>query len=110
MRTLSKYFSHVSSFFSSRNLSGRRLDVYHTCTHGGPSANLECRSEMWCMRLAANAGPKSRQISPSGHHRTNLSGYIFATKAHIDNRKEIVKQQYLIHTSSEYSELRLTIG
>jgi len=24
----------VSSFFSSPNLSGRRLDVYHTSTHG----------------------------------------------------------------------------
>jgi len=31
---------------------------------------------------------KSRQKSPSGHHRTNLSGYIFATKARIDNRKK----------------------
>jgi len=26
--------------------------------------------------------------SPSWHHRTNLSGYIFATKARIDNRKK----------------------
>jgi len=26
--------------------------------------------------------------SPSGHHRTTLSGYIFATKACIDNRKK----------------------
>jgi len=26
--------------------------------------------------------------SPSGHHCTTLSGYIFATKAHIDNRKK----------------------
>jgi len=26
--------------------------------------------------------------SPSGHHRTTLSGYIFATKARIDNRKK----------------------
>ena len=25
---------------------------------------------------------------PSAHHRTTLSGYIFATKAHIDNRKK----------------------
>jgi len=25
---------------------------------------------------------------PSGHHRTNLSGYIFATKARIDNREK----------------------
>jgi len=24
----------LSSFFSSPNLSRRRLDVYHTCTHG----------------------------------------------------------------------------
>jgi len=31
---------------------------------------------------------KSGQKSPSGHHRTTLSGYIFATKARIDNRKK----------------------
>ena len=31
---------------------------------------------------------KSRQKSPSGHHCTTLSGYIFATKARIDNRKK----------------------
>jgi len=40
------------------------------------------------MRLAENTGCKSRQKSPSGHHRTTLSGSIFATKAHIDNRKK----------------------
>jgi len=28
------------------------------------------------------------QKSPSEHHRTNLSGYIFATKACINNRKK----------------------
>jgi len=38
---------------------------------------------------------KTRQKSPSGHHRTTLSGYIFAIAAHIDNRKKTVKQQYL---------------
>jgi len=31
---------------------------------------------------------KSRQKSPSGHHRTTLSGYIFATKARINNREK----------------------
>ena len=31
---------------------------------------------------------KVAKKSPSGHHRTNFSGYIFATKAHIDNRKK----------------------
>jgi len=35
------------------------------------------------------------QKSPSGHHPTSLSGYIFATKARIDNRKKLVKQQCL---------------
>ena len=30
----------------------------------------------------------SRQKSPSGHHPTTLSGYIFATAEHIDNRKK----------------------
>ena len=47
------------SFFSSPNLSSRRLDVYHTLTHGvALCANLECRSEMCCTRLAANTGRK----------------------------------------------------
>ena len=42
---------------------------------------------MCCTRLAENTGRKN---SPSGHHRTNLSGYIFATKACIDNRKKLL--------------------
>ena len=40
---------------------------------------------MRCMRLAANIG---RKKSSSRHHRTTLSGHIFATKACIDNRKK----------------------
>jgi len=59
---------------------------------------------MW---LAENTG---RQKSPSGHHRTTLSGYIFATKAHIDNRKKLVKQQYVLHMSPQYGELQPTSG
>jgi len=53
---------------------------------------------------------KSRQKSPSGHHRTTLSDYIFATKARIDNRKKLVKQQYVLHMSPQYGELRPTSG
>jgi len=34
-----------------------------------------------------------------------LSGYIFATKARIDNRKKLVKQQYVLHMSPQYGEL-----
>ena len=74
------------------------------------SANLRCRSEPCCTRLAENTGRKSRQRSPSGHHRTTLSGYIFATKAHIDNRKKLVKQQYVLQMSPQYGELQPTSG
>jgi len=48
--------------------------------------------------------------NPKTRHRTTLSDYIFATKARIDNRKKLVKQQYLLHMSSQYSELRPTSG
>ena len=73
-------------FLSSPHLSGRRLDVYHTSTHGVAfSANLECRSEMCCTQLAGNTG---RKKSPSWHHHTTFSGYILATKARIKNQKK----------------------
>jgi len=48
---------------------------------------------------------KLAKKSPSGHHRTTLSGHIFATKACIDNWKKLVKQQYLLHSSAQYGEL-----
>jgi len=74
-------------FLSSPNLSRRRLDVYHTIWCG-ISANLECRCEMCSRRLAENPGrktkPKNRHWGPS--HK--FSGYIFATKPYIDNRKK----------------------
>jgi len=44
--------------------------------------------------------PKFAKKSPSRHHRTTLSGYIFPTKARSDNRKKIVKQRYVLHMSS----------
>ena len=92
MRTL--YFCPVVSssifllFFalSQRSQSGCLPYFYTWC---GLSANLECRSENNVLHAARCKcrTQKSRQKSPSGHHRTTLSGYIFATKARIDNRK-----------------------
>jgi len=57
---LSSFF-YLSIFFSSPNLSRRRLDVCQTSTQKswcGLSANLRCRSEMCCWRLATNTGRK----------------------------------------------------
>jgi len=57
------------------------------------------------MQLAENTGGKKLPKNlPSAHHRTILSGYIFAAKTCIDNWKKIVKQQYLLHMSLQYGE------
>ena len=57
------------------------------------AARWKCRSQ------------KLAKKSPSGHHRTTLSGYTFATEACINNREKLVKQQYLLRVSSQYGEL-----
>ena len=57
------------------------------------AAHWKCRTQ----KIAKN--------SISGHHHTNLSGYIFATKARIDSQKKLLKQQYLFQMSSQYGEL-----
>ena len=57
---------------------------------------------MCCTWLTENTGCKNL---PSAHHHTTLLGYIFATKACIDNRKKFLKQQYLLHMSPQYGEL-----
>jgi len=81
---------HSSSFFfSSPNLSRRRLDVRHTFTHGVALARISDAG----LKPAARGSLKTQDAkmslkSPSGHHRTILSGYIFATKAYIDNREK----------------------
>ena len=77
------------SFFASPNLSRRRLDVCHTSTHDVAlvriyDAGLKCAARGSLKIQDA----KSRQKLPIGHHRTTLSGYMFATKACIDNQKK----------------------
>jgi len=60
----------------------------------------EFRMQAWNVLHAARSKlrtQKWRKKSPSRHRRTNFLG--FATKAYIDNRKKLVKQQYLLHMS-----------
>jgi len=52
---------------------------------------------MCCTRLTGNAGSK---ISPSGHHRTTLLGYIFTTKARIGNRGKNLLNSNISSTST----------
>jgi len=57
---------------------------------------------------------KSCQKSSSGHHRTTLSGYIFATKACINNRKKNVlssnMSSRLSHNMVKFGPLAAEIG
>jgi len=57
--------------------------------------------------------PKNRKKSPSGHPRTRLSDYIFATEARIDNRKKLFKQLYLptrLHNIVNFGSVAAEIG
>ena len=60
----------------------------------------EFRMQVWNVLYAARWKSRTQKIakkSPSGHHRTTLWGYVFATKACIDDRKKkLVKQQYVL--------------
>jgi len=100
------------------------LPYFHTWC--GLSANLGYRSETCCTRLTENTGrKKSRQnrhldtiaqlcwaISSQLRHVSTIGKgtYRQTEKARIDNRKKLVKQQYLLQMSSQYGELRTTNG
>jgi len=47
--------------------------------------------------------PKIVKNSPSGQHRTNLSGYIFATKSRIGNRKRKLLNIINVSTTSAHN-------
>ena len=85
--TCGKYVFHPGS---TRSRTGLRRstdslvqDFYTWC---GLNANLGCRSEMCCTRLAGNTG---RKKSPSARHRTTLSGAISSQR--MDNRKNLLR-------------------
>jgi len=112
--THSIFFFYLLLFFP-RLISAaahHTLVVYHTSTHGVAlvCANLECRSEMCCARLAENAGPKK---SPKiGHLGTiaQLCRAISSQLRHIPTiGKKLVKQQYLLHMSPQYGPLAAEI-
>jgi len=89
-------------------------DVYHTSTHGvgcGPSANLECRSEMCYTRLSGNTGRKNDAKNRHLHTIAQLCRAISPQLRRVSTvGKKFVKQQYLSHMVLQYGELRPTSG
>jgi len=85
-----------------------RIPYFHRWC--GLSANLRCRSETCCMRLAANTG---RKISAKICHLgaiAQLCRAISSQLRHISTIGKSVKQQYLPHMSLQYGALRPTSG
>jgi len=80
------------------------LPYFHTWC--GLSANLECRYEMGCTRLAENTGRKNTQkiaicICPAVSQQLRHISTI---------EKKLVRQQFLLHMSSQYGKCRPTKG
>jgi len=100
--------SSIFFFYSSPNLSGRRLDVYHISTHGVALVRiLECRSEMCCTRLAGNTGRKN---DAKNRHLRTIAQLCRTISSQLRNvstiGKKTLKHQYLLHMSPQYGELR----
>jgi len=105
------FFLSSIFFLSSPNLSGHTMDVYHNTTWRGLTANLKCRSEMCCMRLAENT--ERKKVAKNRHLGTiaQLCGAISSQLRHISTiAKKLVKQQYVLQISPQYGELRPTNG
>jgi len=95
-------------FFSSPNLSGRRLNVYHTSTHGVALVRIENAGLKCAVR-----GSLTVQDAKNRHFGTiaQLCRAVSSQVRHVSTiGKKLVKRRYLLHMSSQYGELRPTNG
>jgi len=85
------------------------LPYFHTWC--GLRENLKCRAEMCCTRLAENTGCKSYAKNCHLHTIAQLCRAISLQLRHVSTiGRKLVKQQYLLHVSSQYGELPSTNG
>jgi len=102
------FFSFFLSFFFPRLISAV-ADWMSVILPHMVWPECEFKMQVWDVLHAARCNYRTQKIIknlPSGHHREILSSYIFSSKATIG--KKLVKQQYLLHMSSQYGELRPT--
>ena len=76
--------------------SGRRVDLPYFYAWCGLSANLRCRSETCCTRLAANTG---RKISSKSRHLSTIAQICRAISSHLRNVSTIGKNLLSINIS-----------
>jgi len=90
--------TYLSIFFSSPNLSGRRLDVYHTSTHGVALMRIQNAG----LKCAAH-GSLEIQDAKNRHFGTigQLCRAVSSQLRHVSTtEKKLVKHRYLPHMSS----------
>jgi len=98
--------------FSSPNLSRRRLDVYHTSTHGVALVRISDAG----LKRAARGSLKNtgRKNVAKNRHLGIIAQFCRALSSQLRHAstigKKLVKQQYLLHMCSQYGELRPTSG
>jgi len=106
------WFLFVLSFFlpfSSQPSEIGCLPYFHTWC--GLSANLGCRSETCCTRLAENTGRKNRQKFAICAPSHNFVGLLSSQLRHVSTIGNIlVKQHYLIHNTVNCAPLAAEIG
>jgi len=105
------FFLSSFFFFSSPNLSRRRLDVCHTSTHGVALVRISDTG----LKPAARGSLKHRmQKSRKNRHLGTIAQLCRAISSqlrHISTiGKKLVKQQYVLKMSSQHGELRPTSG
>ena len=98
------FFLLSSSFFP--RLMSAVADWLST-TWCGPSANLECRSEMCCTRLAGNAGPKK---SPKIRHLCTITQLCWATSSQLSHILTIRKNLLNRYISSTWPHNIVNFG
>jgi len=84
------------------------LSYFHTWC--GLSANLGCRSETCCTRLPEIQDAKYRQKFAICAQSHNFVGLYLRNKGTRRQSGKHFKQEYLLHVSSQYGELRRTSG
>ena len=116
------WYRRIKAVPYTRSIHGRYTAVYgpfsraKTCsrtvyTWCGLSANLECRSETCCTRLADNIG---RKKWPKSHHLDTIPQLCRAISSELRHvstiGKKLIKQPNLLNMSPQYGELWPTSG
>jgi len=105
------FFLLFLSFYLFPRLFSAVADWMSTILPDVVSPSCQFRMQVWNVLHAARWKYRTQRIAKnSPYGPSHKLGLYLRNYAYIDNRKKIVKQQYLLHMLSQYGELRSTNG